>query len=508
MSMNPNLFAAFEALALEAGEAPMLDTEVGTVLSYAQMLDLTARYANLLNRLGVGAGQRIAVQVDKSAENLCLYLAALRVGAIYLPLNPAYQAGELAYFLADAEARLFVCAPAEHAAKSALAARHGVAHTLSLDQDGGGTLSELAAAEAGHYATAVVAADAVAVILYTSGTTGRPKGAMLSHANLLSNGLALTRLWQFGSADVLLHALPLFHAHGLLIACHCALLSKSRLLFLKKFQAGQVAALLPRATVMVGVPTFYTRLLDVPDWRADHMRLFISGSAPLLADTSHAFLRRTGHVLLERYGMSEAAIISSNPCAGERRIGSVGPALDGVELRIADAADRPLPCGAVGAIQIRGEGVMQGYWRQPALTAAEFCADGWFRTGDLGTLAPDGYLSIVGRARDMVISGACNVYPKEVEMAIDALPGVLESAVIGVPDRDLGEAVTAIVVCRGTPLQPQAVIAALKTVLANYKIPKHVHLVVALPRNAMGKVQKNVLRDTYGKPATTNFASK
>ncbi|MDC8758115.1 AMP-binding protein [Janthinobacterium fluminis] len=499
--MNANLFATFERIALAAGDAAFLDTDTGPGLSYAQMLALTARYANTLERLGVRPGDRLAVQVDKSVQNFCLYLAALRMGAVYLPLNTGYQLGELAYFLEDATPHVFVCAPAGHAAKSALAAQHGVAHTLTLDEDGGGSLSALAAGERDRFATATLAADDIAIIIYTSGTTGRPKGAMLTHANLLSNGRALTKLWNFGAADVLLHALPLFHAHGLFISSHCALLSGSRMLFLKKFKAEQVAALLPRATVMVGVPTFYTRLLDLPAFdaaSAANMRLFISGSAPLLAETNRAFAQRTGQIVLERYGMTESAIISSNPCHGERRIGSVGLAIDGVEVRIADADDMALPAGAVGGIQIRGSGVMKGYWRKPELTAAEFSADGWFRTGDLGTLGADGYLNIVGRAKDLVISGGYNVYPKEIEMAIDALPGVLESAVIGVPDRDFGEAVTAVVVCRGAPLDGAAVIAPLKTQLANYKVPKHVHFVAELPRNAMGKVLKNVLRSTYG----------
>ena len=500
-AMNANLFATFETIALLAGDAPLLEDAAGPCLSYAQMLALTARYANALARLGVRPGERVAAQVDKSAQNFCLYLAALRMGAIYLPLNTAYQAGELQYFLEDAEPRVFVCAPAGHAAKGALAARCGVGHTLTLDEGGGGTLAELAARESEYFATAPMAPQDVAIIIYTSGTTGRPKGAMLTHANLLSNARALTALWGFTERDVLLHTLPLFHAHGLFISSHCALLSGSRMLFLKKFNAAQVVGLLPRASVMVGVPTFYTRLLDLPAFDAAcaaHVRVFISGSAPLLAETSRAFLARTGQVVLERYGMTESAIISSNPCAGERRIGSVGQAIPGVEVRIADAADQALPAGAVGGIQIRGSGVMKGYWRQPQLTAAEFSADGWFRTGDLGTLGADGYLSIVGRAKDMLISGGYNVYPKEIEMAIDALPGVLESAVIGVPDRDFGEAVTAVVVCRGAALDASAVIAPLKSRLANYKVPKHVHFVAELPRNAMGKVLKNVLRSTYG----------
>ena len=505
--MNANIFAAFEAIGRDAGDAPFLETDDGRVISYAGMLDMTARYANALARLGVRPGDRVAVQVDKSARNYCLYLATLRLGAVYLPLNTAYQPSELAYFLEDAEPRVFVCAPADHPVKSELARRHGVAHAMTLTDEGSGTLDVLADAESTVHDTAQVQGDDVALIIYTSGTTGRPKGAMLTHAGLLSNGRALTRLWGFTGKDVLLHALPLFHAHGLFISAHCALLSRSRLLFLKKFNAEQVLSLLPRATVMMGVPTFYTRLLDLPGFTATSaasMRLFVSGSAPLLAETNREFQQRIGQIVLERYGMTESAIITSNPFVGERRIGSVGKAIDGVEVRIADGDDRPLPAEQIGGIQIRGTGVMKGYWRKPEKTAEEFTADGWFRTGDQGTLGSDGYLTIVGRAKDLVISGGYNVYPKEVEMAIDALPGVAESAVIGVPDRDFGEAVTAVVVRRDDGLTGDQIIRALKGQLANYKVPKHVHFIAELPRNAMGKVMKNVLRDTYGKAGSAS----
>lgn len=500
--MNANIFAAFEAIARKAGDTPFLETDDGQIVSYAQMLGMTARYANALVRLGVQSGDRVAVQVDKSARNYCLYLATLRMGATYLPLNTAYQPSELAYFLEDAEPRVFVCEPADHAVKGELANRHGVAHVMTLTDEGTGTLDAMAQAELDVLGTAQVSDDAVAVIIYTSGTTGRPKGAMLTHANLLSNGQALTKLWGFTDKDVLLHALPLFHAHGLFISGHCALLSGSRMLFLKKFNAQQVLSLLPRATVMMGVPTFYTRMLDMPDFTAAsaaNMRLFVSGSAPLLAETNKAFHQRTGQIVLERYGMTESAIITSNPFVGERRIGSVGKAIDGVEVRIADGGDQPLAADQIGGIQIRGSGVMKGYWRKPEKTVEEFTADGWFRTGDQGTLSHDGYLTIVGRAKDLVISGGYNVYPKEVEMAIDVLPGVVESAVIGVPDRDFGEAVTAVVVRKDEELKGEQIIQTLKGQLANYKVPKHVHFVPELPRNAMGKVMKSTLRDTYAK---------
>lgn len=512
-AMNANIFATFEGIAREAGDAVFIETPEGQTLTYTGMLALTARYANALQALGVAAGERVAVQVDKSLENLCLYLATVRMGAIYLPLNTGYHTNEVQYFMQDAAPRIFICTPANLASLSALAGANGVAHTLSLADDGSGSFIDYVqqqAADASAFETAQSAADDVALIIYTSGTTGRPKGAMLTHANLLSNGRALTRLWEFGRDDVLLHALPLFHAHGLFISSHCALLSASRILFLKKFDAAQVVALLPRATAMVGVPTFYSRLLGQADFNkksAAGMRLFISGSAPLLAETNSEFLQRSGHVILERYGMTESAIISSNPCSGERRIGSVGHAIEGVEVRITDGDDGALGVDTVGGIQIRGSGVMKGYWRNPEKTAEEFTADGWFRTGDLGTLSADGYLTIVGRAKDLVISGGYNVYPKEVEMAIDALPGVVESAVIGVPDRDFGEAVNAVVVRAAgaqSALNDQAIIQSLKAQMASYKVPKQVHFVSELPRNAMGKVLKNVLRDTYGKGVPTS----
>ena len=504
--MNANIFATFESIAREAGEAPFLETDDGQILSYSQMLGMTGRYANALVRLGVQPGDRVAVQVDKSTRGYCLYLAALRIGATYLPLNTAYQPSELEYFLEDAEPRVFVCEPADHAIKSGLAERHGVTHVMTLTEDGMGTLDVMAQEEQDAFANALLSGDAVALIIYTSGTTGRPKGAMLTHANLLSNGQALTKLWGFTSKDVLLHALPLFHAHGLFISGHCALLSGSRILFLKKFNAEQVLSLLPRATVMMGVPTFYTRLLDQSSFTAAtaaNMRLFVSGSAPLLSETNKEFQRRTGQVVLERYGMTESAIITSNPFIGERRVGTVGKAIDGVEVRVADGGDKPLPADQIGGIQIRGSGVMKGYWRKPEKTAEEFTADGWFRTGDQGTLSNDGYLTIVGRAKDLVISGGYNVYPKEVEMAIDALPGVIESAVIGVPDRDFGEAVTAVIVGNDDGLNGEQIIKTLKEQLANYKIPKHVYFVPELPRNAMGKVMKNTLRETYARACTT-----
>lgn len=496
--MNANLFALFESRA--SPDATFLETPDGRRWTYADMLATTGRYANALRSAGAAPGDRVAAQVEKSPEAFCLYLATLRLGAIYLPLNTAYTPAELEYFLGDASPAVLVCDPAERERRAPLAAAAGVRACLTLDAEGHGTLPDLAAGQPAAFATAPRAAEDVAAILYTSGTTGRQKGAMLTHGNLASNGEALTRLWGFGPGDRLLHALPIFHAHGLFISAHCALLSGSAMLFARRFVTDEVLALLPRATVMMGVPTFYTRLLESPRLDAAAcrgVRLFVSGSAPLLPETAAAFAARTGHAVLERYGMTEAVVITSNPLDGERRAGSVGRPVEGVELRVADAADAPLPPGAIGGVQIRGAAVMKGYWRQPEKTAEELTPDGWFRTGDLGVLGEDGYLALVGRAKDLVISGGFNVYPKEVELAIDALPGVVESAVVGVPHHDFGEAVTAVVVRRDPALGAGAILEALRERLAAYKLPKQIHFVDELPRNAMGKVLKKALRDAY-----------
>jgi malonyl-CoA/methylmalonyl-CoA synthetase len=496
--MDANLFAIVASRVRP--EATFVETEDGRGIGYGELLALTARQANALASAGVGPGDRVAAQIEKSPEGYALYLAALRMGAIFLPLNTAYPPAEVEYFLRDAEPRVLVCDPAAAERSAALARACGVAATLTLDAAGRGSLADRAAAASDRFQAVPRAPDDVAAILYTSGTTGRGKGAMLTHGNLATNGEAVARAWGFGPDDVLLHALPTFHVHGLFIAAHCALLSGSRMLFLPRFDAEAVIDLLPRATVMMGVPTFYTRLLDSPRFGREAcrtIRLFVSGSAPLLAETSRAFTARTGQVILERYGMTEAAVIASNPLRGERRPGSVGLPVEGLSLRVAGPDDRPLPAGQVGVIQIRGQSVMKGYWRMPERTAEEFTADGFFRTGDLGVVAPDGYVDIVGRAKDLVISGGYNVYPKEVELAIDSLPGVVESAVIGLPHRDLGEAVTAVVVRRDPALGAEAILRALRERLAGYKVPKQVHFAEGLPRNAMGKVLKNVLRQTY-----------
>jgi malonyl-CoA/methylmalonyl-CoA synthetase len=497
--MNHNLYAHIERAAPADPGNTLLITDSGTEVSWRELQEQTARLAALLLALGLQRGDRVAVQVEKSPQALFFYLACLRAGVAYLPLNTAYQRGELSYFLSDAQPRLMVCRPHSEAEVRGLAAD---AVVLTLDEEGCGSLTDAARVQPVVFDTARVAADDLAAIIYTSGTTGRSKGAMLTHRNLLSNAQVLVQAWGFTAGDVLLHALPMFHVHGLFVANHCALLAGARMLWHRKFDPRAVLRDLPRATALMGVPTFYTRLLAEPAFTSEvcrSVRLFVSGSAPLLLDTFEAFERRTSQRILERYGMSEAGMICSNPLDGARRGGTVGRPLPGVAVRVAGEHDRALPAGEVGGIQIRGENVFQGYWRMPEKTREEFSADGWFRTGDVGVFDADGYLSIVGRAKDLIITGGYNVYPKEIELAIDALPGVLESAVVGLPHPDFGEAVTAVVVPRsGATLSPQQIIQTLKRELANYKIPKRVILVPDLPRNAMGKVQKNLLRERYG----------
>lgn len=497
---DANIYSLFESRFPARGE-PVLETGEGRVYSYADLEAHSARFASALADLGVGPGERVAVQVDKSPEALFLYLGCLRAGCIYLPLNTAYKPEELDYFLENAEPAVLVCRPKAMETAQELAAERGVAHVFSLGADGTGTLAERARGAADGFATVSRQADDIAVILYTSGTTGRPKGAMITHGNLAANGLALQEAWDWRREDVLLHALPIFHIHGLFVACHNVLLGGSKMIFLPRFDAEALLRHLPRATVLMGVPTFYTRLLAQPGLDREtcrHVRLFISGSAPLLEQTFADFQARTGHTILERYGMTETGMNTSNPVDGPRRPGTVGLPLPGVEVRVVDEADRPLGTGEVGGLQVRGANVFKGYWRMPEKTAEEFTEDGWFRTGDIARIDADGYVAIVGRAKDMVISGGYNVYPKEVEALIDALDGVAESAVIGLPHPDLGEAVVAVVVPRdGATVEEAAVIAALKPRIAGYKVPKRVLCVDALPRNTMGKVQKNLLRDDF-----------
>ncbi|MBT8460682.1 MAG: malonyl-CoA synthase [Litoreibacter sp.] len=473
----------------------------GSTLSGDALYRLSGQIANVLVGAGLQPGDRVAIQAEKSVEALALYLACLRAGALFLPLNTAYTTAELDYFLGDAEPRVAICDPASEAALGPMARDKGI-ELLTLDGAGGGTLAEGAATAPDEFATVPREPDDLAAILYTSGTTGRSKGAMLSQDNLLSNTEALVETWRFTSDDVLLHALPIFHAHGLFVAVNVLLRVGGRMIFLPKFDLETVIARLPEATAMMGVPTFYTRLLSDARFDRDltsHMRLFISGSAPLLAETHQAFEARTGHRILERYGMTETTMSTSNPYDGERRAGTVGFPLPRVEARITDAeTGAVLEQGEVGILEVRGPNVFKGYWRMPEKTAEEFRADGFFITGDIARIDAEGYVTIVGRAKDLVISGGYNVYPKEVESEIDALDGVLESAVIGVPHPDFGEAVVAAVVREGgSQIVAEGIQTALQERLAKYKLPKLVYFVEELPRNTMGKVQKNILRDEY-----------
>ncbi len=478
-----------------------LELEGGARYSYADLEAETARYANLLVSLGLKKGDRVAAQIEKSAQSVFLYLGCLRAGFAFLPLNTAYQEAEIAYFLGDAQPRLAVCRPEARAWFEPTAKKAGVPRVLELDAAGRGSLADAAAKHSQSFTTVATGADDLAAIIYTSGTTGRSKGAMVTHRNLTSNAVALHGCWRFQPGDILLHALPLFHVHGLFVALHTALLNASTIVFRAKFDARQVLRDLPRATVFMGVPTYYVRLLAEAEFTRElcrGMRLFVSGSAPLLLDTFREFERRTGHTIVERYGMTETGMNTSNPYDGERRGGTVGVPLPGVAVQVVDDSDRPLAPGEIGHIQVRGPNVLPGYWRLPEKNKEEFTADGFFRTGDLGKFDADGYLTIVGRSKDLVISGGYNVYPKEIELLLDELPGVEESAVIGVPHPDFGEAVTAVIVPRqGCTLEEDEVIAYVKGRLANFKVPKRVHFARELPRNAMGKVQKNVLRETY-----------
>ena len=475
----------------------------GGQVSYGQFFDLVDRLASHLVRRGVTPGDRVAVQVEKSWQNLALYLACVRSGAVFLPLNTAYPLAELDYFIGDAQPSFVVAQPGTIDGVRELCGKRGAGIVESLGTKGDGTLLQ-AAADAPILPAATQGPNDLAAILYTSGTTGRSKGAMLTHDNLLSNALVLRDTWRFTAKDVLLHALPIFHTHGLFVACNVLLVAGGTMIFLPKFDADEIMRMMPRATSMMGVPTFYVRLLEHEGLTREttkHIRLFTSGSAPLLAETHRAFRDRTGHAILERYGMTETNMNTSNPYAGDRMAGTVGPPLPGVEIRVAEAeGGRVLPQGEVGVLEVRGPNVFPGYWRMPEKTKAEFRPDGFFITGDVAKIDERGYVHIVGRAKDLVITGGFNVYPKEVETEIDAIAGVVESAVIGLPHPDFGEGVVAVIVrAKSTGLSEQDVIGALSDRLAKFKQPKRVFFVDELPRNAMGKVQKNVLRDTYAR---------
>jgi malonyl-CoA/methylmalonyl-CoA synthetase len=499
--VRAHLFASI-ADRVADGARPFLETPSGRRITYDGVVAGSGRLAHALRAGGVEPGDRVAAQVEKSPEAILLYLATVRAGAVFLPLNTAYTVAELDYFLADAEPALVVCDPARAAEVRALAAARGVRAVETLGADGRGTLTDRARPLAASFSDAERGPEDLAALLYTSGTTGRSKGAMLTHENLASNARTLVDLWRFGPGDVLLHALPIFHTHGLFTAATTTLFAGGSLLFLPRFDPDEVVRLLPRATSMMGVPTFYVRLLQHPGVTREatrHVRLFTSGSAPLLPETHRAWQERTGHAILERYGMTETNMTTSNPYDGERVAGTVGSPLPGVELRIVDpVTGRPLAMGEIGMIEVRGPNVFKGYWRNPEKTRAELHADGFFVTGDLGTVDRRGHVTIVGRGKDLIITGGLNVYPREVEAELDAIPGVAESAVVGLPHPDLGEGVTAFVVLEpGRSLAEADVVRALEGRLARFKHPRRVVAVDALPRNAMGKVQKGVLREAH-----------
>ena len=515
---NQNLFAALRAAFPADLDAVAVETDNGLCYSWRDLDRASAMVANLLASLPIkpdasGAPPRVAVQVEKSVEAMILYLATLRAGFAFLPLNTAYQSAEIEYFIGNAQPAVVVCSRRNFSWVSQIAFQAGTRHVFTLDDDRSGSLLERAAHCSDQQQPVKRRADDLAAILYTSGTTGRSKGAMLSHGNLLSNAVMLKEYWGWRTpeqgGDVLIHALPIFHVHGLFVAIHAALLNGSRMLWHGKFDPRRVIADLPRATVFMGVHTLYVRMLAesaLTREAAAHMRLFISGSAPLLVDTFADWQERTGHTILERYGMSETIMLTSNPYradarhAGqdERRGGTVGFPLPGVSLRVQGEDGRDVPTGEIGGIQVKGPNVFAGYWQMPEKTAEEFTADGFFKTGDVGQQDARGYVTIVGRSKDLIISGGYNVYPAEIEGFLNELPGVAESAVVGVPHPDFGEVGVAVVIARpGTRPDPDALLAELKARLANFKIPKRCFVEAELPRNTMGKVQKNLLRERY-----------
>ena len=511
---NDNLFAALRAAFPADLDSVAVETDGGLAYSWRDLDRASAMIANLLQSLDIprdptGVPPRVAVQVEKSVEAMLLYLGALRAGFVFLPLNTAYQSAEIEYFIGNAQPAVVVCTGRNFPWVSQLAFQAGTRHVFTLNDDRSGSLLERAAHCSDVQTPARRGLDDLAAILYTSGTTGRSKGAMLSHGNLLSNAVMLKEYWGWQPGDVLIHALPIFHVHGLFVAIHGALLNGSRMLWHGKFDPKAVIADLPRATVFMGVPTLYVRMLNeaaLTQAQAAHMRLFISGSAPLLIETFNDWKTRTGHTILERYGMSETIMLTSNPYRpdarygdqAERRGGTVGFPLPGVSLRVQDEAGQNLPAGEIGGIQVKGPNVFAGYWQMPEKTAEEFTADGFFKTGDVGQQDARGYVTIVGRSKDLIISGGYNVYPAEIEGYLNDMPGVAESAIVGVPHPDFGEVGVAVVIAKpGAGLSPDQLLADLKAKLANFKIPKRCFIEAELPRNTMGKVQKNLLRDRY-----------
>jgi len=504
-----NLFAALRAVFPKDLDTVAVETDNGLNYSWRDLDRASAMMANLLQSLGIPLGSRVAVQVEKSVEAMVLYLATLRAGMVFLPLNTAYQSSEIEYFVGNAEPAVVVCSSLNFGWVSKIAFKAGTPYVFTLDDNRTGSLLQRAAHHSDQHTTVLQKADELAAILYTSGTTGRSKGAMLTHGNMLSNAQMLKDYWGWEKSDVLIHALPIFHVHGLFVAIHGALINGSKMIWLSKFDPKLVIAKMAQATVFMGVPTLYVRMLAEPGLTreaAQHMRLFIAGSAPLLIETFNEWTQRTGQTILERYGMSETVMLTSNPYAAdarydhqaERRGGTVGFPLPGVGLRVVSDEGQPLPVGEIGGIQVKGPNVFQGYWRMPEKTKEEFTADGFFKTGDVGKVDARGYVTIVGRSKDLIISGGYNVYPAEIEGYINDMPGVAESAVVGVQHPDFGEVGVAVVIAKpGATLNGDNIIAGLKSQLANFKIPKRCFVVTQLPRNTMSKVQKNLLRDQY-----------
>jgi malonyl-CoA/methylmalonyl-CoA synthetase len=497
--LSHNIYELFATKFADALSSPFLNVPGGHTYTYGQVDRRSAAIAAVLTEAGAQPGDRVVVQVDKSPDSVALYLACLRAGFIYVPLNTAYTAEEVGFFLGDAAPSVFVFKPSRASKLKPVADIAGVGATFTLSSKGSGTL-----AEAANQVTAIGTvterdADDVACMVYTSGTTGRSKGAMLTHRGIATNAKALHAIWRFQPGDVLLHALPIFHIHGLFVALHCAMLNASEVHFLSKYDADDVRALLPESTVMMGVPTHYTRLLANPDFGTEdcrNIRMFTSGSAPLSETVFHEFVKRTGHTICERYGMTECGIIASNPPEGQRIAGTVGYALPEMEMRVADEKDEALGSGEIGEVQVRGPHIFPGYWGLADKTAESTTGDGFFRTGDIGSMGPDGRLTLAGRSSDMIISGGYNVYPKEIELVIDQVPGVTESAVVGLEHADFGEAAVAFVVASDEVTDEQLEEAVEKS-LANFKRPKQYVFLTSLPRNTMGKVQKAQLRDSY-----------
>ncbi|MEM7280329.1 MAG: AMP-binding protein [Pseudomonadota bacterium] len=495
MSSNANLFHQFFSPWESDSSRPLLTTLDGHVLSYGDLMEQSGRIANGMRSLGLKSGDVVSVQVEKSPQSLALYLACLRGGFVYHPLNPAYKLKELLYFLESAEPRLTVCT--DNTPLAELVSGMDV-HCWTLDGVGQGSMIDDSESQSEIFSTVASDANDIAALLYSSGTTGRPKGIPLTHGNLLANAKTLTELWGFKESDCLLHVLPIFHVHGLFVALGCVFLSGARMVWLPRFDAAEVSKAFSQCNVMMGVPTYYSRLLaeeELDYLQCEKMRLFISGSAPLSHDTFNEFSNRTGHRILERYGMTETGMNTSNPLIGQRKPGTVGRPLPGVDVRVVASNGQLASASKVGEIQVRGDNVFSGYWKTED-GRTDFTEDGFFKTGDLGTVDESGYFSIVGRSKDLIISGGLNIYPKEVEVVLEAHEQVEESAVVGVPDKDFGERVIAVVVPKG---DTEGLETKLKSVckqeLANFKVPKRFVFVDELPRNAMGKVQKNILRD-------------